>query len=72
MLNRFLWGTLYGLASAMIAGGTAITVLPGMPDGWGWVKLAAGAGVAFAFGVFSYMRDPERAWEVASPGVGKP
>lgn len=60
----------YGVLFALYAGVSGIAVLGGMPDAWGWMKLAASGVGGFVLGVFTYMRDPNAAWR-SPPGAVK-
>lgn len=68
MLARFAWGTLYGIAFMFVTGVTLFSVLDSWPDPLMWLKIGTGLAAQFGLGVFTYMRDPERAWQ-ASPGA---
>ena len=60
----------HGFLVALWTVGSSIYILPGMPDTWGWIKIASTAVTSFVGGVFLYTRNPSGAWTV-TPG-GKP
>jgi len=63
MIQRVLWGTLYGVAFMFISGTMLFSVLATWPDPLLWLKLGAGLAAQFGLGVFAYMQDPEGAWK---------
>ena len=64
MFKQFFWGTLYGAAYASITGGILFTVLKTWPDKLTWLQIGVGLAGQFAFGIFTFMKDPERAWRM--------
>lgn len=65
MRERFFWGTLYGVAYMGILSIGVFVALPDnvWPTPMGWVKLGVILFGSFCLGIFTYMRDPERAWK---------
>jgi hypothetical protein len=63
MIQRWFWGTLYGLAFMMISGTMLFSTLDHWPDALLWLKLGVGLAAQFGLGIFAYMQDPEGAWK---------
>jgi hypothetical protein len=64
VLRCAMFGFLWGLWQA----GSSIYVLPSMPDGFTWLKIAAASVVAFVGGCLTYSRDPEAALKLTPGG----
>lgn len=62
--------TLFGMLFFLYNVASGIVVLGDMPDAFGWLKLVASGVVAFVIGTFTFVRDPERAWN-EGPAIKK-
>lgn len=57
-LRCIAYGLLWGLAVV----GAMIWAMESSPSQWGCIKLVAAFLLSFVAGVFTFMRDPEKAW----------
>lgn len=62
--------TLFGMLFFLYNVASGVVVLGTMPDTFGWLKLVASGVVAFVIGTFTFVRDPERAWN-EGPAIKK-